>query len=87
LNIRDPIYTPARPWGIDYQLVVLWRLGARPLVAMALGLFAAAVLAAAASLAAHVWLNCPIEPVPSPTPPPTPTPNNLLQVSGCLLPL
>jgi len=46
---------------------------------MALGLFAAAVLAAAASLAAHVWLNCPIEPVPSPTPPPTPTPNNLLQ--------
>jgi len=52
---------------------------------MALGLFAAAVLAAAASLAAHVGLNCPIEPVPSPTPPPPPPPNNLLQVTDCFL--
>ncbi|WVZ66681.1 hypothetical protein U9M48_015870 [Paspalum notatum var. saurae] len=43
------------------------------------GLFAAAVLAAVASLAAHVALNCPIQPVPSPRPPPTPAPNNLLQ--------
>ncbi|CAD6223090.1 unnamed protein product [Miscanthus lutarioriparius] len=40
---------------------------------------AAAVLAAVASLAAHVALNCPVQPVPSPPPPPTPPPNNLLQ--------
>ncbi|CAL5084034.1 unnamed protein product [Urochloa decumbens] len=46
---------------------------------MALGLFAAAVLVAVASLAAHVALNCPMEPVPSRPPPPTPRPNNLLQ--------
>jgi hypothetical protein len=47
---------------------------------MALGLFAAAALVAVASLAAHVALNCPIDPVPSPRPPPTPPPNSLLQV-------
>ena len=49
---------------------------------MAPGLLTAAVLAAvAASLAAHVTLNCPVQPVPSHRPPPTPPPNNLLQVN------
>ncbi|XP_066395270.1 protein STRICTOSIDINE SYNTHASE-LIKE 4-like [Miscanthus floridulus] len=46
---------------------------------MAPGLLAAAVLAAVASLAAHVALNCPVQPVPSTPRPPTPPPNNLLQ--------
>ncbi|XP_066395273.1 protein STRICTOSIDINE SYNTHASE-LIKE 4-like [Miscanthus floridulus] len=40
---------------------------------------AAAVLAAVASFAAHVALNCPVQPVPSTPRPPTPPPNNLLQ--------
>jgi hypothetical protein len=39
------------------------------------------VLAAVASLAAHVALNCPVQPVPSTPRPPTPPPNNLLQVN------
>ena len=54
------------------------------MVTMAPGLLgaAAAVLAAVASLAAHVALNCPVQPVPSPPPPPTPPPNNLLQVTN-----
>jgi len=42
---------------------------------------AAAVLAAVASFAAHVTLNCPVQPVPSTPRPPTPPPNNLLQVN------
>jgi hypothetical protein len=47
------------------------------------GLFAAAVLAAVASLAAHVALNCPIEPIPSPPAPDSRhAPNNLLQVNS-----
>ena len=50
---------------------------------MAPGLLGAAtaVLAAVASLAAHVALNCPVQPVPSTPRPPTPPPNNLLQVN------
>ena len=51
------------------------------MVTMAPGLLAAAVLAAVASLAAHVALNCPVQPVPSTPRPPTPPPNNLLQVN------
>ncbi|CAL5018427.1 unnamed protein product [Urochloa decumbens] len=44
------------------------------------GLFAAAVLAAIASLAIHVALNCPIDPVQSPPAPTSHYPrNNLLQ--------
>lgn len=42
---------------------------------------AAVLVAVAASLAAHVTLNCPVQPVPSHRPPPTPPPNNLLQVN------
>ncbi|CAM0909426.1 unnamed protein product [Alopecurus aequalis] len=44
------------------------------------GLFGTAALAVVVSLALHVVLNCPIQPVPSPTPPRTGyPPNNLLQ--------
>jgi hypothetical protein len=46
------------------------------------GLFGTAAVAVVVSLAVHVALNCPIQPVPSPPPPPARhTPNNLLQVS------
>ncbi|KAL6855883.1 hypothetical protein ACP4OV_018685 [Aristida adscensionis] len=49
-------------------------------MAMAPGLLVAAVVAAAAALAVHVALNCPVEPVPSPAPPTSRyPPNNLLQ--------
>ncbi|XP_051203056.1 uncharacterized protein [Lolium perenne] len=44
------------------------------------GLFGTAAVAVAVSLAVHVVLNCPIQPVPSPTPPSAAyPPNNLLQ--------
>jgi hypothetical protein len=47
------------------------------------GLFGTAAVAAVVSLAVHVVLNCPIQPVPSPTPPTSGyPPNNLLQVTG-----
>jgi hypothetical protein len=51
------------------------------------GLFGTAAVAVVVSLAVHVALNCPIQPVPSPPPPAARhTPNNLLQVSCSLLP-
>ncbi|KAK1612322.1 hypothetical protein QYE76_035998 [Lolium multiflorum] len=45
------------------------------------GQFGTAAVAVVVSLAVHVVLNCPIQPVPSPTPPSAayPPPNNLLQ--------
>lgn len=45
------------------------------------GLLAAAVLAAVVSFAAHVAVNCPIDPIPS-TPSSRYRPNNLLQVTN-----
>uniref|UniRef100_A0A8R7PCD3 Strictosidine synthase conserved region domain-containing protein n=1 Tax=Triticum urartu TaxID=4572 RepID=A0A8R7PCD3_TRIUA len=46
------------------------------------GLFGTAAVAVVVSLAVHVALNCPIQPLPSPRPPPPAAryrPNNLLQ--------
>ncbi|EMS63509.1 Adipocyte plasma membrane-associated protein [Triticum urartu] len=52
------------------------------------GLFGTAAVAVVVSLAVHVALNCPIQPLPSPRPPPPAAryrPNNLLQVSRSFL--
>jgi hypothetical protein len=80
---RLACFTPQSPLATSRRNSSVVEPVPRSAVMTPAGLFAAAVLAAVASLAAHVALNCPIEPIPSPPAPDSRhAPNNLLQVNS-----